>query len=113
RDPPGPLEVAGLTIKEVQALEQVLARALAKEPTDRFASTADFARALLAARPGASRAWLLQRVAALLLGITAASIVALVVLAPRAEVRPAVVVAKFENLSGDPAQERLCQSATD
>jgi len=50
-DPPS-LEVAGLPARVVRAVEQVLLRAMAKCPTERFSSAAEFGAALAAARRG-------------------------------------------------------------
>ncbi len=102
-------------------LEETIARALAAEPDDRFASAAEFAAGL---REAVRRRWLprlrLPRVgwrSALLGGATAAAVgMASVVLlgkrAPALDPRR-VVVAGFEDLSGDPTLAPLGHIAAD
>jgi len=50
RDPPRPLEIPELPGDRVRALGEVLSRALAKEPEERFATATNFGAALEAAR---------------------------------------------------------------
>lgn len=54
RDAEGPLHIPGLQPKAVRTIEQIILQALAKSPEERFATAADFGRALAVAQRGAS-----------------------------------------------------------
>ncbi|HWP37457.1 MAG TPA: protein kinase [Gemmatimonadales bacterium] len=106
------------------AMQEVIARALAKIPADRFATAPQFAEALERAwRGGSAPSGYGRRAPALRLGVAAAVLVALVVavrdLIPRlwpsaaATAELSVAVLPFDNLAADPAQEYFVSGMTD
>ena len=104
-----------------EALDNAVARALAKVPADRFATAADFAQAL--ERPEALQASGRPRHRGLVAGLAIVlALLALVVLwrvRPRPEASPqgtdvpSVAVMPFDNLSGDPADQYLSHGMTE
>ncbi|HEU4534082.1 MAG TPA: serine/threonine-protein kinase, partial [Polyangiaceae bacterium] len=132
---PDRLQVATLPPQFVRALDKVLARAMAQNPAERFASAAEFGAALAAARvqhsrPGLSDladetarrtgGWLrrrrLNRWMTFALAGALPAVGALVAVNTRSgpeDPRPAIAVAPLENLTGDPAWNGLAQGAVE
>ncbi|MCU0682656.1 MAG: protein kinase [Polyangiaceae bacterium] len=136
RVPPNRLHVTALPPPFVRSLDKVLARAMAQDPADRYASAAEFGVALGSVRESnplarandepASAArrvgqWLQRRrlnrwaafgLAAALPTVAAAA-VALNVRSGSDDPRPAILVAPLENLTGDPSWNGLAQGAVE
>ena len=103
-----------------QAIDDAVAKALAKVPSDRFARAADFAAALSAEpAPAKARALRVPLVAA---GLGAVFIAAIVILSesdgptpqPAAVIEaPSVAVLPFGNLTGNPADQYLSDGMTE
>ncbi len=138
RDPPAPLEVAGLPAEVVRALEVVLFRAMAKAPGARYPSAKDFGTALSTAwgagrssdggrapsllsytrsdplrgrERGTLRRWLVVGPALAL----AAFLGAFALARPNGpdDARPAISVHPLDNLTGDPSYDGLARGAVE
>ncbi|HEU4404829.1 MAG TPA: protein kinase [Polyangiaceae bacterium] len=130
--PPRALEVPALPDGFVRALDRVLARAMAQDPDDRFASVDEFGAALAAARRGPApgegderpagpapqaaaparrrRRWAAVALSAALPALAATAVAARSSSGPAP---PAVLVTPLENLTGDPTWNGLAQGSVE
>ncbi len=125
RDPPDPLR--SLNARLPEELERIVRKCLEKEPGRRYQSARELAvdlrnlkrdsdpGAAIAAPARRPRRGLLRPVAgaAALLAVAAAAVVGIGMLRPRGPVLDSVAVLPFENGTGDPDAEYLCDGLTE